>query len=256
MIKRDCKYLIAIFICCFVVPHIFMGTPEFREFSSEPWYEWRDTLFLRMYTGLIWLGIPLSVAAVTLWHVLEGGSFSPAILIEVILIFLSYLLRLESKYVAYLSFAIPIAILHESLLLVRPHVHDGKEGKTNGLAVGFVENRQFLALICFVSVSLIMVAQIYFSLLHEWNQNISIFLVLCLIPLPLVMTFITMIKRKRITKGGAVGLLCLFVLSSIVCTSLYFHVGWLFHLFLVICGYAIIPLMEIVIRPAMELGKP
>lgn len=246
-IKKNLNYAIAIFVFFFAIPHVLMSVVPFpplewkRDEATEAWAS------IRMYGFCIWGGVPLSGGIIALRHVLSGGKFCPSLIIEAALALLTYFVRIEARFVFRLLPALLIILLMECFALLPPCDQKGYRGERLSILSGMAVNRRYLAQLCFWSVVLIGVIQIASSFFAVWPFRQSILSVVILLPLPLILLILTPSEFEGIplTTGGVVGVLGIFTLSCLLCTTFYMNHFWKVHLICVIISYGLMLLMEV-----------
>lgn len=222
-IKKNRRYMIALLIFFFAVPHIIMSLPGFSELTPE---SWNTKATINRYWYSVWVAVPFSGGIISLLHVLRRDQFCPILVIEAALAMLTYLPRIDVRFVLILSLSVLIILLMESFALLKHFDRTEPAGAKLGFLAGVVSNRQLLALFCFCSVIVPCIFQIP----------------LVQMAVPRVVMVLPILQSKRLkeaplTMGGVVTILLFFVISVLLVTTLYLHFLWQTYLTGLVAGY-------------------
>lgn len=215
--KRNVKYLIALVVFLFVIPHVVMSLPHYRELNAETWgFSAYGFSLQRISLCTIWMLTPFAAELTALCQVRKTDQTCPWLVLAALLALVTYLLRIEGggMSVLVLSASVLIMVLLECLPLLRP-CEEGHGG--NGLLHDIAVNRRFLELFLFWTLgigALLCIAHYYLFVL--WSESLAFFITL---PLMVILPLLVLFQRKEppLTKGGLLATFVIVLLSVPLC---------------------------------------
>lgn len=263
-VKRNRRYLLAIVIFFFVIPHIFLCLPYFPSLVNHSGECYRVKWLLSVYKVrdiyylLVWVGVPLSGGIIALRHVLEDGGFSPPLVITAALSILSQLLRgVNLIPVLVLLCSAVVVLVMEFFAFLGHCAEDGAAEKRPAFLLDAARNSKFLARVCFRSVVLLCVLQISrYCSFEICGGRLSFLMPVSNIFISLFVAFLPMkqgaeLEKDPLTKGGLTVLLILYLLSALLSSVLYMWPWWI-NLICITIGYGLLALDAAIPTPKLE----
>lgn len=254
-VQKNARYLIAVFIVFLLIPQLVLCTPGLAG-EMGGWIDgetqYRAAL---LYSAVVWLLSPLIGLALTLRRVFKGERFCPLLPAAAEASVLTYLLRVDvgpaRGPVLALSLGPLLMLLLECFALLGRYDAHGAAGRKHRLLAGAAENCRFLALLAFVAAGLPAVCGIFSIYINLANmggipgavmsiagglfKGLLFALILMLLPV------YQALRDERLTAGGAVGVLLLYLPAALVWSMDIYR---FYNLMFITIGFALLFLVE------------